>query len=242
MDDGLGRLTDGAKASLEGVESHRIKSITYGFVSGQYLTVHQKQEGCFGLSLDPAPGDREGKGILMIDQISHQVPTDHPIRSLFRTLTERGMAHINIRDDISITYISSLLAEFLPGENLYRFRDKRGRRLEYLADLLAAADQTADPVDRMDRHKHLGDLTLFMLGLFPERFDRVHRSVSAGYSAEQGRKSYNIVADLAWIQSEPAPFRQLADRFEYYVRGLNWVKVYTQDPFSQYMFREFGVA
>ena len=178
----------------------------------------------------------------MIDQSSHHVPTDHPVRSLFRTLTERGMAQINIRDEASITYISSLMTEFLRTEHLYRVRDERGRRLEYLADLLEAADQTRDPVERVDHHKHLGDLTLFMLGLFPERFDRARRSVSADYYAEQGRKSYNIVADLAWIQSEPAPFRQLADRFEYYVRGLNWVKVYTQDPFSQYMFRQFGVS
>ena len=178
----------------------------------------------------------------MIEESSQAIPADRPVQSLFRTLTERGMGQINIRDEVSISYISSLMTGFLRTEDVYRAQDESGRRIEYLVDLLAAADETSDPIERVDRHKHLGDLALFTLGLFPERFDRAHRSVSARYVAEQGRRSYRIVADLAWIQSDPAPFRQLADQFEQYVRGLNWVKVYLQDPFFQYMFREFSIS
>jgi hypothetical protein len=83
---------------------------------------------------------------------------------------------------------------------------------------------------------------LFMLGLFPERFDRRRRSASAAYYEIQGRRSYRIVADLTWTQPEPGPFRSLAEGFDQYVRGLNWVKVYIHDPFFQYMFREFGIS
>jgi hypothetical protein len=81
-----------------------------------------------------------------------------------------------------------------------------------------------------------------MLGLFPERFDRRRRNISRDYYALQGRRAYSIAADLVWAEADPAPFRRLADRFDQYVRGLNWVKLYIQDPFFQYMFREFRVT
>jgi hypothetical protein len=88
----------------------------------------------------------------------------------------------------------------------------------------------------------LGDFALFMLGLFPEHLDRPRRSIGPDYYAEQGRRSYNIAADLAWVDREPDIYRRLSGQFEQYVRGLNWVKLYTQDPFYQYMFREFGIT
>ena len=43
-------------------------------------------------------------------------------------------------------------------------------------------------------------------------------------------------------QSDPAVYRRLSDRFEQYVLGLNWVHLYINDPFFQYMFREFGIS
>ncbi len=171
-----------------------------------------------------------------------RIPEDHPIRSLFLTLTERGMAQINIRDEASLTYVSGLLLEFMRTDALYRVRDRNGQAIGHLADLLALAEGTTDPLERLDQYKYLGDRTLFMLGLFPESFERPRRPLSAELYARQGQRSYGIVADLAWIQSTPAPFRRLAESFDQYVLGLNWVKLYLQDPFFQYMFREFRVT
>ena len=81
-----------------------------------------------------------------------------------------------------------------------------------------------------------------MLGLFPERFERSRRAVSAEYYTEQGRRSYNIVAEMDWNRSDPAVYRKLSDRFEQHVLGLNWAHLYINDPFFQYMFREFGIS
>ena len=178
----------------------------------------------------------------MAELSGQQVPENHPIRSLFWTLTERGMGQLNITDEASLGYISDLLLDFMRIEELYRVRDASGQHVEHLTDLLQLADGTTDPLQRLDQHKHLGDRTLFMLGLFPERFERSRRPLSKEFYAQQGQRSYGIVADLAWIQSEPAPFRRLAESFDQYVRGLNWVKLYLQDPFFQYMFREFHVT
>ena len=171
---------------------------------------------------------------------TNAVPENHPIRSLFRTMTERGLEQIDLCDAEAVAYIGDLMAEFVRTDSMYRIRDREGRRLEHVADILAAAEQATDPEVRRGRYKHLGDLTLFMLGLFPERFEHPRRSISADYYAAQGRRSYRIVAELDPNRGDPALYRRLADRFEQYVTGLNWVKLYTQDPFFQYMFREFG--
>lgn len=170
------------------------------------------------------------------------VPENHPIRSLFRTMTARGMGQINLRDEEAEAYISNLLAEFIRTDSMYHLEGREGRRLEHVVDILAAAEGATSPEVRRESYRHLGDLMLFMLGLFPERLDHPRRPVSPGYYAETGRRSYRIVAELDWCRSDPALYRRLADRFEQYVTGLHWVRVYTEDPFYQYMFREFGVT
>ncbi len=177
----------------------------------------------------------------MIQPSHSDVGPNHPIRPLFRALTERGMAQTRVSDEGTVGYISNLLTEFVRTEDMYRVRDDQGQ-LEYLADLVSVADEAADADIRRDHYKHLGDLTLFMLGLFSERLSRPRRADNASYYAEQGRRSYSIVADLEWSRSDPAVYRKLSDQFELYVLGLNWVKLYINDPFFQYMFREFGVS
>ena len=111
----------------------------------------------------------------MVEQTTSDIPDSHEIRPLFRALTERGMDVANVHDDDAVRYISNLLTEFTQTENTFRVRDEHGQGLEYVSDLLAAADQASDPATCRDHHKHLADLTLFMLGLFPERFERSRR-------------------------------------------------------------------
>ena len=178
----------------------------------------------------------------MSEPSARQIPANHPIRSLFWTVTERGLGQSNIRDAASLGYVSGLLLDYMRTEALYRVRDERGQRVEYLSEPLELVEGTTDPFERLGHHKHLGDHSLFMLGLFPEWFERSRRPISAKFYAQQGQRSYGIVADHSWIQSESAPFRRLAKSFDQYVQGLNWVKLYLQDPFFQYMFREFHVT
>ena len=120
------------------------------------------------------------------------------------------MGQSNIRDEASVGYVSGLLLDFMRAEELYR--------VQHLSDLLESAEGTTDPIERRDQYKHLGDRALFMLGLFPEWFERSRRPLGAEFYARQGQRSYGTVADLAWSQSEPAPFRHLAESFDQYVR------------------------
>ena len=178
----------------------------------------------------------------MIEKTPRSIPSDHPIHALFRQLTERGLGQSNLHDSDTIQYVTNLLTDFVHVENMYRIKDDSGRRIDYLFEILAQASSEMCPAVRRDYYKHLGDLTLFNLGLFPESLTHGHRTVSPDYYAHTGRRSYTIVADMDCATRSTVVYRKLSDQFEQCVVGLNWVKHYINDPFFQYMFREFNVT
>jgi hypothetical protein len=179
----------------------------------------------------------------MIEKTRHDIPSDHPIRTLFQQLTERGMGQLNLHDPDTIDYITNLLTEFVQMENMSRIKDESGQRVQYLFDMLTQAGSAISPDLRRDYYKHLGDLTLFNLGLFPESLTYGRHTVSPDYYAETGRRSYNIVAEMDLSSSRGTHvYRKLSEQFAQCVVGLNWVKLYINDPFYQYMFREFDIT
>lgn len=178
----------------------------------------------------------------MIEKTRQELSPTHPVRLLFQQLTERGMGQLNLHDPDTIQYITNLLIEFIQIENMYRIKDRTGGSVQYLFDMLTQADQETSPALRRNYYKHLGDLTLFNLGLFPESLTYGRRMVSANYYAETGRRSYTMVAQMDSSERGPLVYRKLSEQFEQCVIGLNWVKVYINDPFYQYMFREFDIT
>ena len=178
----------------------------------------------------------------MIEKTRHEIPTDHPIRAFFQRLTERGMGQLNLHDRDTIQYVTNLLTEFIQIENMYRMKDESGRQLQYVFEMLTQASNAMSASMRRDCYKQLGDLTLFNLGLFPESLTYGHHTVSPDYYAETGRRSYTILAEMDSSSRGTIVYRKLSEQFEQCVVGLNWVKVYINDPFYQYMFREFDVT
>ena len=65
----------------------------------------------------------------MIHQPRHDIPENHPLRSLFWTLTERGMGQLNHRDQEVVQYLTDLLTEFVHRDNLNRIATDSGERL-----------------------------------------------------------------------------------------------------------------
>jgi len=179
----------------------------------------------------------------MIEKTRQDVPQDHPIRQLFQQLTERGMGQLNLHDHDTIQYITNLLTDFVRVENMYRIKNEAGQRVQYLFDMLTQASNEMSPERRRDYYKQVGDVTLFNLGLFPESLTHGHRTVSPDYYAEAGRRSYTIVAEMdSNSPRKTTVYRKLSEQFEQCVVGLNWVKLYINDPFYQYMFREFDIT
>ena len=178
---------------------------------------------------------------MMIRESRHDVSENHPLRRLFLTLAERGMIQQVYRDPQTMKYLADLLTEFVHRDNINRITASDGARLQYFADMFAQASAQMLPQIRRAHFKHIGDLALFQLGLFPEHLTYGRRLVSPSYYAAQERRSYSIAAESEYDR-DTVVLRKLSDHFEECVAALNWVHTYIRDPFFQYMFREFDIT
>ena len=168
--------------------------------------------------------------------MSFRVPRGHPLFRLFATLTEQNFArHPGWPDAEVMGYVTDILADFTHVDRLYRIRNIHGRRVEEVAEMLAEGDllHRADSVEReREVHRHIGDYTMFMAGIFPEFLRRLKTSkVLISPDAlldyvQTGKRSYRIVSEFTYGPYEAsAPlFRKLSENFELCVYGLSYVR------------------
>src|SRR5881409_1726023 len=69
------------------------------------------------------------------------IPENHPLCHLFRHLTEASFEQVGHADPELTVYVTGLLVDFAHVDNLYRVRDAKGRRLEYLVDFQLERDR-----------------------------------------------------------------------------------------------------
>ena len=154
---------------------------------------------------------------------------DRAIRAAFRDL--------GVADDDAALYLAGMLTRFARIENLYP-RGIAQPRLESVVDMLleiqhAWRDDTPDfrPEHEVAVRRHIGDYTLFMTGLFPER---VQRMASMSYYVSEGKRAYRFVSEHDRARGsapERPPYRRLAERFEGYMRALDYARrAYFVDP------------
>src|SRR5437867_7294008 len=100
------------------------------------------------------------------------IPETHPLRELFRTLSHKnllGVVRLG-RPDIA-DYLTGLLARSAHADDPSRIGEAKDRPLEDVGEMLLEADRQERggfvyPVREIRRH--IGDFTLFFLGMFPE--------------------------------------------------------------------------
>lgn len=165
-----------------------------------------------------------------------QVPPRHPLRELFGALTEKSFTEHLGWPDVKVTsYVSNLLVDFTHTDQLFKIRNQESQPVETVVDLLFESEVLfeAQSLDReRDVHRHIGDFTLFMAGLFPEYLRRLksagliyHKDFLVDY-VKTGKRSYRIVADIGREDAETNPplFRKLSENFELCVTGLGFVR------------------
>lgn len=164
-----------------------------------------------------------------------RIPDHHPLRRLFGALTEKCFVETLGWPDQTVTeYVSNLLVEFAHTDRLYRIRNHRGKRLDTVVELLYESEVLleAQSLEReREVHRHIGDFTLFMAGLFPEYLTRL-KSASMIYHPDflvdyvkTGKRSYGIVASYETVSDDRPPlFRKLSDNFELCVTGLGFIR------------------
>ena len=171
---------------------------------------------------------------------SRKIPENHPVKKLFRGLVDRALNQSSLPDKDLLLYLSDLLISFIYVENFYKLKDEHGKRLESLVDMLEIAVD-APQHRKKDYYQHIGDYSLFTLGMFPESLANGRRIISHSYYADTGRKSYLVASGLERNVESTGVFKKLAEKFERCVFSLNWVREYITDPFYRYMLRQFKI-
>jgi len=167
------------------------------------------------------PADRPRARILTSFAIIRVVE----LRQFFGRAIGASLRDLALGDDPASAYLADLLTRFARTENLYP-RALATPRLETVVDMLletqAVWEDAASfqPEREVVVRRHIGDFTLFMTGIFPER---VEQTASTRYYIDQGKRAYHFVSG--------APlYRRLADRFERYVDVLAYArKVHFRD-------------
>lgn len=165
-----------------------------------------------------------------------QISPQHPLRRLFGALTEKSFTeHLGWPDHNVTAYLSNLLVDFAHMDQLYKIKNSRNQPVDTVVDLLYESEVLleAQSLDcERDVHRHIGDFTLFMAGLFPEYLRRLktagliyHKDFLVDY-VKTGKRSYGIVATIgrASADGDPPLFQKLSENFELCVTGLGFVR------------------
>ncbi len=154
---------------------------------------------------------------------------EESLRKLFAALTEQTFqVEFGIADPHLTDYLTDLLVRFIRLDFIYHFRDTTGQRLEEVVDMLAEAEQRqAQP--KREMYRHIGDFTLFWVGVYPEvlsRFKAPDRKDHLIDYFEQGKRSYFIAStfDDEPYCREASVLRRLSRDFELCSYGLNRVR------------------
>ena len=147
----------------------------------------------------------------------------------FRGLTEYAFhARLGVVDPLLVDYVAVLLVRFLRNERL-AVLPGAGEDSADVAHLLLAAKRHADAAEARAEYRHIGDVTLFWSGLYPEALTRYHKPGHddglVGYR-EAGRRAYWLAAALepADATDERTLFELLAHEYDLCVEGLAEVR------------------
>jgi hypothetical protein len=139
------------------------------------------------------------------------------VRQVFR---RSGIEERKVAD-----YVAEVLADFSKAEQMQLRVNGQGRPLDYFFEMLSAL-QTADETTRFFIRAHIGNHSLFMSGVFPDRIR--HRAEHKGapdlkYYEELGVASYRAARDhrLAHKYDVAEVYDVLAERFQTTRRALN---------------------
>jgi len=150
------------------------------------------------------------------------------LRRFFAGLTEFAFqCRLGVVDPPMIDYITGMLVRFVRCDDIFAVRTPTGKRIDQVADMLLEAQQRQGEAKR-HIHRHIGDFTLFWLGVYPEIADRMRRGRKDSlidYHVH-GKRAYHIASTIP-VEKEVAPtevLQRLSDQFDLCVYGLSEVR------------------
>jgi hypothetical protein len=154
-------------------------------------------------------------------------PSD--VERFFRGLTEYAFhTRLGVVDPPLVDYVSIMLVRFMRNERL-AVLPGAGEESADVTFMLLAAERHGDAAAAKDEYRHIGDVTLFWSGLYPEALARYRMpgpdADLSGYKAA-GKQAYRLAAALEPedAQNARALLEQLSEEYDLCVEGLAEVR------------------
>ncbi len=146
------------------------------------------------------------------------------LQSFFHDSLSRAMNNQQVRaDEATVWYLTNLLTTYSRSERLFD-ETRDGRALLPLAQLYALAAEAASEAERRLVLQRLGDVALFISGLFSGLFVRRRRLVDVDYYIAMGGNAYGYLSEKNSQSARGTPlatiFRQLSMEFVRFVDVL----------------------
>ena len=138
-------------------------------------------------------------------------------------------SRLGVADPPLVDYVSDLLIRFARFDTVQRVRNPSGRPVVEVADMLSEAENRIG-LARRDVHRHIGDVTLFWTGVYPESLPRLKAVEKKDYFVDycaQGKRAYHIAATIETDRSEDAAselLQRLSAQFEMCAYGLGEIR------------------
>lgn len=152
-----------------------------------------------------------------------------PIERFFRGLSEYiFQSKLGVADVQLVDYLGDMLLRFVRVEALHRVRRTNGQPVTEIFQMLCEAEQRIG-LARREVHRHIGDVTLFWSGMYPETL-RKRKPVESPDClldyCQQGKRAYRIAAEIEGGDERPSSelLSRLSERFELCAYGLREVR------------------
>ena len=138
-------------------------------------------------------------------------------------------SRLGVADPPLVDYLSDLLLRFARLESIHRVRNLSGRPVVEVADMLAEAENRIG-LARRDVHRHIGDVTLFWTGVYPETLPQLKAIQKKDYFVDycaQGKRAYHIAATIDTDRTEDTTsdlLERLSTQFEMCAYGLGEIR------------------
>ncbi|MEX2175100.1 MAG: hypothetical protein WD872_12115 [Pirellulaceae bacterium] len=138
-------------------------------------------------------------------------------------------SRIGIADPPLVDYLSDLMQRFARLDTVQRVRNPAGRPAVEVAEMLSEAEHRVG-LARRDVHQHIGDVTLFWTGVYPESLPRLRAVEKKDFFVDyctQGKRAYFIASTIDTDRAADAPnelLQRLSARFEMCAYGLGEVR------------------
>jgi len=138
-------------------------------------------------------------------------------------------ARLGIADPPLVDYVSDLMVRFVRFDTLSRVRSPSGLPMHEVVDMLTEAEGRVG-IARREVHRHIGDVTLFWTGVYPESLAKLRGDQTKDFFIDycsQGKRAYYIASTIQTDRQEDAAseiLERLSHEFEMCAYGLGEVR------------------